>query len=136
MPLIIGVTDAEGLLYQYLSRVSTGESILIEDFTDFVPTEFNFEDGSILTELVALLIRFFYYGDEEPSKDNITQAINLATDFAFAFPSYRTAREYVKTAENPIYFYHFTAITDLSFFRTLDETLAAYNGLYSSKKIF
>lgn len=128
VPFIMGINDAEGLLFQLFSRQANGESLLIEDFNTFVPSEFGIE-GTVLEDLIALVIRDFYYGDVEPSRDNITQAVELTTDYAFAFPCYRTATEYLKTAEDPIYFYYFTTITSLSFLRQMDETVAAFPGL-------
>ncbi|GJQ65576.1 hypothetical protein Trydic_g7674 [Trypoxylus dichotomus] len=128
VPFIIGVNDAEGLLLQLVSRLTTGESVLITDFTAYIPPDLKIESGSKEEELLIHKIKFFYYGEEEPNRDNITGAVNLHTDYQFAFPAYRAALEHLTSALNPIYFYYFTVDAGLNYAKKLDDTTAIFPG--------
>lgn len=107
----------------------TGQNLLITDFTGFIPPDLQIERGSEEEAILADRIKRFYYGDEEPSRDDITQAVQLHTDYTFAYPSYRAAVEHAKTARYPVYFYYFSADTLLNVFKRVEETAANFPGM-------
>lgn len=128
VPFIIGINEADGLLFQFTSAENTGEPLFIDDFSKCIPSEFMLVNETERLNLSEIL-KETYYGGTEPSKYDISEAVSLTTDYAFAFPSYRTVKEYLKTATNDIYFYYFTAITGLNYFKWLDDTIAEFPGL-------
>lgn len=87
---------------------------VISDFTEFIPGDFQLESGSQEETDVIAKMKAFYFGDEEPSQSNTAAGIDLATDFMFGFPSYRSVLLHLETAVHPIYFYLFNAQTSLN----------------------
>ncbi|KAI4462724.1 carboxylesterase [Holotrichia oblita] len=128
MPFVIGHNDAEGLFWHILNKESTGQNITITDFTAYIPPDLQIQPGSEEETIIANRIREFYYGDTEPSPSDITQAIQLITDYRFAYPSYRVAVEHAITAQYPIYFYYFTADTLLNIYKRTEEVAANFPG--------
>ncbi|KAI4462850.1 carboxylesterase [Holotrichia oblita] len=70
----------------------------------------------------------FYYGDKEPSGDDILPAVDLYSDFLFIFPTYRAVIEHIKSSSDPVYIYYFTADTKLNMVKQLLEELQQYPG--------
>lgn len=128
MPFVIGHNNAEGLFRHIPIKLMTGQNITITDFTNFIPPDLQIQPGSEEETIIANRIREFYYGDTEPSPSDITQAIQLITDFTFAYPSYRAAVEHARTAQYPVYFYYFTADTLLNIFKRTEEVAANFPG--------
>nr|QIK02104.1 carboxylesterase 1 [Holotrichia parallela] len=125
---LTGITDAEGLLAQQASLEATGENLLIEDFTYFVPREFEIAPGSEEEAIVSQKIKEFYYGDTEPTRQDIAPAVDLYTDFVFGFPAYRAILEHLQTSTAEMYFYIFSAETDLNFAKQIEPRLQEFPG--------
>ncbi|KAI4462831.1 carboxylesterase [Holotrichia oblita] len=128
VPYLTGFNDLEGLLMETNSLALTGESMLIEDFTEFVPFDLDIVPGSEEERALSQRIKAFYYGDTKPSRDDIMPAVELYSDFIFGFPAYRTALEYIKISSHPIYIYYFTADTSLNFVKAIQPTLRQFPG--------
>ncbi|KAI4462721.1 carboxylesterase [Holotrichia oblita] len=128
MPFVIGHNNAEGLFRHIPIKQATGQNITITDFTDYIPPDLLIQPGSEEETIIANRIREFYYGDTEPSPTDIIQAIQLITDYTFAYPSYRAAVEHVRTAQYPVYFYYFSADTLLNIFKRTEEVAANFPG--------
>ncbi|KAI4462718.1 carboxylesterase [Holotrichia oblita] len=128
VPFVIGHNNAEGLFIHIPVKLMTGQNITITDFTGYIPPDLQIQPGSEEEAIIAARIREFYYGDTEPSPSDITQAIQLITDYTFAFPSYRAAKEHLKTAQYPIYFYYFSSDTLLNIFKRVEEVAANFPG--------
>ncbi|KAK9686593.1 Carboxylesterase family [Popillia japonica] len=111
--LLTGINDLEGLLMEVSALEQTGQSMLIEDFTEFIPEDLEIAAGSEQERALAQKIKNFYYGDNEPTRDNIMPAVDLYTDFLFAFPAYRAVLKHAESV-NDVFFYYFTADTDLN----------------------
>lgn len=135
VPFITGINDQEGLLSEFVSRTVSNESVLITDFTKYIPPELEITSGSTQEKDIADRIKKFYYGDSEPSRTNITGAVNLQTDYLFSFPAHRSVMEHLKTAENPIYFYVFSADTQLNVYKSAVESTAQYPGAMHSDEL-
>lgn len=112
------------------SLALTGESMLIEDFTEFVPFDLNIVPGSEEERALSQRIKEFYYGDTEPSRDDIMPAVELYSDFIFGFPAYRAALEHIKTSSYPIYIYYFTADTSLNFIKAINPSIRQFPGKF------
>ncbi|KAK9719044.1 Carboxylesterase family [Popillia japonica] len=128
VPYVTGFNDLEGLLMETNSLALTGESMLIEDFTEFVPFDLNIVPGSEEERALSQRIKEFYYGDTEPSRDDIIPAVELYSDFIFGFPAYRAALEHIKTSSYPIYIYYFTADTSLNFIKAINPSIRQFPG--------
>lgn len=68
MPLLIGYTDAEGILSIVLGARHNRDPVH-NDFEKLIPHHFNLTRGNEESKQVAAKIREFYYGDKEPSLD-------------------------------------------------------------------
>lgn len=130
---LTGFTDLEGLLLEMMSLLMTGESILIEDFTQFIPEDLKIVPGSEEEDILSQRIKEFYYGDTEPSRDDILPAVALYSDFLFTFPAYRAALQHIKTSTDPVYVYYFTADTKLNIVKQLLEQFQQYPGKLITK---
>ncbi|KAI4462857.1 carboxylesterase [Holotrichia oblita] len=128
VPFLSGFNDQEGLLYEITSIQMMGQSMLIEDFTEFIPEDLEIVRGSEEEELLSQRIKEFYYGDKEPSRDDILPAVDLYSDFLFIFPTYRAVIEHIKSSSDPVYIYYFTADTKLNMVKQLLEELQQYPG--------
>ncbi|KAI4462859.1 hypothetical protein MML48_4g00013629 [Holotrichia oblita] len=95
----------ESLLYESAALASTGQSVLIKDFTAFLP-HLEITPYSEEASAVAQKIKEFSYSNTEPTRDDIIPAVNLCTDFLFDFPAYRAVLEHTK-GHADVYFYYF-----------------------------
>jgi len=123
--LLTGVTNAEGL---YFILDETIGNILEENFSFVVPREFEVESGSEKEAEIAQKIKEFYFGDTEPSREDIEQAVALYTDIVFGYPAYRSVLEHWETLSAPMYFYIFAAETELNFNKQVDPRLWEFPG--------
>ncbi|KAK9719056.1 Carboxylesterase family [Popillia japonica] len=128
VPYLLGVNDLEGLLMELTYLQITGQSMLIEDFTEFIPEDLEIAPGSEEERALSQRIKEFYYGDTEPSRDDLMPAIDLYSDFQFSFPTYRAALEHIKTSPYPVYVYYFTADTVLNFIKAMIPEFRQFPG--------
>lgn len=128
VPYLLGVNDLEGLLMELTYLQITGQSMLIEDFTEFIPEDLEISPGSEEERALSQRIKEFYYGDTEPSRDDLMPAIDLYSDFQFSFPTYRAALEHIKTSPYPVYVYYFTADTVLNFIKAMIPEFRQFPG--------
>ncbi|KRT83147.1 hydrolase [Oryctes borbonicus] len=128
VPFVIGYNNAEGLSRHIVVKTTTGENLTITDFTTFIPTDLGISNDSKEASRVAERIKRFYYGDTEPSPSDITQAVQLVTDYMFAYPSYRAAVEHLRTSQSRVYFYYFTADTVLNRNKHVEEVASKFPG--------
>ncbi|XP_022905788.2 juvenile hormone esterase-like [Onthophagus taurus] len=128
VPMMIGYTDAEGIYFEQLLRGATGEPQPVTDFFAFVPDELGILPGTPEALKLAEEIKEFYQGDVEISPDYMLPFININTDTFFAFPARRAAVEHVKNNEYPVYFYRFSADTELNIFKQRDSISMGFLG--------
>lgn len=50
-----------------------------------------------------------------PGRDDIMPAVDLYSDFLFAFPAYRAVFQHIIPSSYPLYFYYFSTDTELNF---------------------
>lgn len=73
VPLMIGFTSREGMLSEIITKNRYGEVRLVKDFERAVPYMLNMPKGSEMSKKVAERIKHYFYGDTEPSMENIDQ---------------------------------------------------------------
>ncbi|KAI4468874.1 carboxylesterase [Holotrichia oblita] len=121
MPLMVGHTNAEGIGLHFM--------YLYSDPYLLIPNDLGLEKDSDEAKALLQKIYDFYFDGAEPTlQNNELSLINLFTDIWFGYPSIRTASEHVKTAKNSIYFYRFSADTQLNVYKRKDPTVANYSG--------
>ncbi|KAI4468812.1 carboxylesterase [Holotrichia oblita] len=119
VPIIVGYNDAEGIAFQ---SVYTGPSSLI-------PADLGLEkDSNKANELLQSILDFYFDGVEPTLPANLAALVNILTDTWFAYPSRRLTLEHLKTAENPIYFYRFSADTLLNVYKRRIPIIANFPG--------
>ncbi|XP_071053943.1 esterase FE4-like [Onthophagus taurus] len=128
VPMMIGYTDAEGIFYEQSIRNLTGEPQPVTDFFAFVPDELGVLPGTPEALKLADEIKEFYQGDVEISPDFMLPLIHISTDTMFAFPARRAAVEHVKNNEYPVYFYRFSADSELNIFKRRDSISLGFLG--------
>lgn len=72
VPILMGYNSLEAIY----SEITEGGN-LEADFSSQVPSELNLEEGSVEFEEVARRMKEFYYGDEEPTKENIENFVTV-----------------------------------------------------------
>lgn len=73
VPILMGYNSLEAIYYE----ITQGGN-LEADFASQVPAELNLEEGSEEFEEVARRMKEFYYGDEEPTKENIGNFVTVS----------------------------------------------------------
>lgn len=125
VPMIIGYNDAEGIsYYPWFQNISS-----------LLPSDLNLEVGSDEESALIQKIEAFYFTETNTTSNN-TAIINLYTDTYFSYPTYRAATEHFKQANNSIYFYRFSADTNLNVYKLRNEDNAIYAGELSQFSYF
>lgn len=100
-PILSGFTTMEGLLFGY--RYDDDASGMIANFSDFLPTDIEFESTYELNEITAR-IKNYYFQTESPT---LAAHIDYYSDVIFAYPQYVAARMYAENSM-PVYLYLFS----------------------------
>ncbi|KAF5299076.1 hypothetical protein FQR65_LT09434 [Abscondita terminalis] len=112
VPFIIGFTSREGSIADtYAEERKNG--YITKDFEDKIPYTFNILKGSSESKLVANKIKSFYYGDNEPCKQNNNQFYLLEGDTLFEWPTIKSVKEHIAVSSVPIYLYRLSVDTTL-----------------------
>lgn len=125
VPLIIGFTDSEGIGVEQVlkSKYLWNREI---DLFNLIPTELPINrDTTASEEIKRRLIEFYVEDDEGP-----IDLVALFTDVFFGFPAFRTALAHAEKSEKDIFFYKFSADTELNIFRARDKPPAGTTGIY------
>ncbi|XP_015838352.2 esterase B1 isoform X1 [Tribolium castaneum] len=113
VPLIIGYTSSEGILYQLAVRLFKTRPEV--DFGKEIPYDLK------KTQELALKVRKFYFGEGEISR-NGDQMVTLKTDNNFVHGIHRQIA-YMKTANKaPIFLYRMSLETSINLIKTLCTT--------------
>ncbi|KAK5645314.1 hypothetical protein RI129_006614 [Pyrocoelia pectoralis] len=101
VPIIVGYTSREGYFvrYKYKKKQIDG------DFEEEIPFSLNVEKGSEKSKNIAMKIKQFFYGDQEPSTENSNAFYLLQTDNMFVRSIYNTARYHSRSSKFPVYLY-------------------------------
>lgn len=71
VPLMIGFTTREGILGEIIMRDRQGEFKVTTNFEESIPHFLNIPKHSETHKKTAKRIKNFYYGEEEPTLDNV-----------------------------------------------------------------
>lgn len=126
VPILIGYTDAEGILSAiYAAR--GGVEPIHKSFEGFVPSLFGLEKDSNISKQIADKIKKFYYGNKEPSMETLDSYIEvilrklvkipstveifsqlqLESDAYFTHGIHKTVENAVKKSSQPVFLYRF-----------------------------
>lgn len=72
VPMLVGYNDLEGMM----TEIIHGNKIKA-NFENQVPYELNLKEGSEEFKQVARRIKEFYYGDAEPTRENINNYLTV-----------------------------------------------------------
>lgn len=126
VPLIIGYTDAEGILIDLLNNALYGSSKAI-DLEEFLPKTARNLDENTKKEIFTK-IKDFYFDGNEPTINNMDGYIKLISDAWFIYGIQKAAKEYLNKAKSSLYFYRFSMDTKANFVKNLHPKTAAYSG--------
>ncbi|KAI7815249.1 esterase, partial [Rhyzopertha dominica] len=106
VPLIVGYNNAEGLLMEVMLKKEKQQ--LVPNFDLAIPYYLGLKKGS--TEWLELIERMkeFYFGQEEPTTENLDKYVLLVSDAFFIRWAYNTVKIHQETLQAPIYLYRFT----------------------------
>lgn len=82
VPLLIGYNNKEGMLLEMIIK-RKGPMTVITDFEESIPYTLKLAPGSDDSKKIARLIKEFYYGNEEPSLDNIDKYDDVSIEHGF-----------------------------------------------------
>lgn len=118
--MIVGYNDAEGVVFQDL----------YEEPYNLIPADLRLErDSDEANELIQRILDFYFDGSEPVFPADQASLINVLTDTWFAYPSKRLTFEHLENSENPIYFYRFSADTQLNVYKLRYSVLASFPGI-------
>nr|QIK02111.1 carboxylesterase 11 [Holotrichia parallela] len=104
VPFLLGYTSREGML---IELTVPKKHHLLGTFEEAIPYNLRIPKGSHLSLKTAKKIKQFYYGNKEPSLDDMEPLYKLHTDNFFYRGIYMTAKHHSSTSSEPVYFYKF-----------------------------
>ncbi|KAK5647709.1 hypothetical protein RI129_002601 [Pyrocoelia pectoralis] len=114
VPIMIGFTSREGMLFDLLNRIKYGDVKLVTDFETEIPYVMKVQKGSGLSKTISEKIKAFYYGKEVPSNDNINQYYLLKGDNFFVWSTYAAVKHHCSTSQKPVYLYRMSVESTLN----------------------
>ncbi|XP_018324114.1 uncharacterized protein LOC108736254 [Agrilus planipennis] len=108
VPIIIGYSNREGLVYAIYNKLSDGTIQQLPSFEQIIPQWLGYPNGSSESKTIAEQIKRFYYGEEEPCMANVDNLYLLLGDSYFLSGIAFTVRAHVHTSSMPIYLYRFS----------------------------
>ncbi|KAK9746441.1 Carboxylesterase family [Popillia japonica] len=104
VPFLLGYVSREGMLIEV---TVPKDRQLVTDFEEAIPFNLGIPKGSPQSLKTAAKIKEYYYGDKEPSFDDMDTLYKLQTDNFFYRGVYITAKHHAATTSEPVYFYKF-----------------------------
>ncbi|CAH1101525.1 unnamed protein product [Psylliodes chrysocephalus] len=114
IPVIIGYTSLEGLLYEVIRKVRSDAKLPGSLEVD-IPYELNISEKSETAKKIAEEMKQFYYNDKDLSKKNINIRFMLSSDILFLHGIQRTINLLKKYSTTPVYAYKMTVSSPLNF---------------------
>lgn len=116
VPLVIGYNSAEGLMM--LDDQIKKSEFMTKNPSYFVPREIAEKVGAEKLRALGDVLKSFYVGDKEISKDTPVEIVNMQSDIHFTYNTHRFI-QYYKNNNTPIYMYIFDYATELNFMKNL-----------------
>lgn len=79
VPFLLGYLSREGML---IELVTPKDRQLVTDFQEAIPFNLRIPKGTVLSLETAEKIKQYYYGDKQPSLDEIDTLYKVPTDWA------------------------------------------------------
>ncbi|KAG5864740.1 hypothetical protein JTB14_003391 [Gonioctena quinquepunctata] len=117
VPIIIGYTSNEGLLFAAQKEIAKKNNIKIDDkpnMEDFIFPEMKVEKGCTASQQICKKIADFYFQGE-----NAKNQFLLPTDFHFATGIIGSAKNHSETSNQPVYLYRVSLESKLNLFKKL-----------------
>ncbi|KAH9634200.1 hypothetical protein HF086_001402 [Spodoptera exigua] len=111
VPRMYGFTNMDGSVR--FSVFDTWKEMMNEKFSDFLPSELNF-DSEEIKEQVAERVKQFYFGDSPVGDHNFLSYIYYNTDVLFAYPMLKTLSTRVGALEDSIYLFEYSFVDENS----------------------
>lgn len=127
VPLMMGYTSNEGLLKQVFDK-QLGKSTSEIDFQQYIPCDLNIARGSNKSNVVAEILKEFYVGSKQLGNNDMQPEIDIMTDSWFLYGIYTSIRLRLEASKSPIYFYKFSADTELNTFKRINPITAKHPG--------
>lgn len=121
VPIMIGFTSREGMLYEIDTKRLHGEVKFTNNFETFIPCDLNIPKNSELSKRLADKIKCFYYGSEEPSLENIDQCYLIHGDNFFVYSIYNLVKQHIITSDKPIFLYRMSVESKLNIFKRFGQ---------------
>lgn len=127
IPMMIGYASNEGLLKQVFDK-KLGKSSHEIDFLQYIPNDLNIEKDSNISKIIVEKIKQFYVGNKDLQFSDMQPEIDIMTDSWFWYGIYTSIRLRLAASNSPIYFYRFSADTNLNTFKKLNPITAKHPG--------
>lgn len=115
VPVLIGYNSEEGLLYQMIEKMAQTD-LMFTNFEDFIPVTYGIPRGSPKAKEIAARIKKFYYGNEEPSKDNKHIFYKILSDALFVRGTYAVIESTLQHSTEKLFLYRLSLNSELSQF--------------------
>lgn len=135
VPIIIGYNSLEGMVFDIFNIKYTGQSLLISDFSAFIPNDINCKRSSPYSETISKKIQEFYYSHthDDPNLWDKMPIFNLVTD-TFSLRGIDTAvRLHLQTSKMPVFYYRFNLDSRLNIFKRSVGPVTTYSRYAGNK---
>ncbi|GJQ76635.1 hypothetical protein Trydic_g15495 [Trypoxylus dichotomus] len=117
VPLMMGYTSKEGLLFDMRGQVPESESDF--DFEKYVPNFFNVNPGSDSSKSIAEKIKAFYLGNNFTGLNFRDKIYMLRTDTYFMRGIYSSVKHHAVTSPGLVFLYRFSVDAGLNIFKIM-----------------
>lgn len=121
VPIMIGYNNLEGMHWDIYNLLHQGQSKFITDYTTVIPNNLNCLKGSLYSKTLEARIKAAYFGytKDDPCIWDKIPLFDLHTDTFWLRGIYSTIRNHLATSDCPIYFYRFSADSQLNLSKRL-----------------
>ncbi|CAH0406089.1 unnamed protein product [Chilo suppressalis] len=106
-PVLYGFTERDGLFR--INYFDTWKNDMNKNFSEFLPADLTFKDP-IIKELVAEIVKKFYFGNQVIGNDNVLQYVDYFTDVIFAYPMLRSLTLQVNAGNHKMYLHEYSFV--------------------------
>ncbi|XP_018335696.1 uncharacterized protein LOC108744438 [Agrilus planipennis] len=117
VPVMVGYVTREGMLMVARATIRNQEIPMPTDFERYVPYYLNHSRATAKSIETARKIKEFYFGDDEPSNQDVDSLLQLYTDVFFLRGLHVAATEIAKASSFPVFFYRFSVDAGLNWYK-------------------
>lgn len=123
VPLIIGATSEEGLLYYFDVKGDPVAALSDNSFANLLPAELNLTNDSAESKRMVRQMKKFYYGQEStlaPNEENVMRFLDILSDKQFLYGIHLAIKYRTKDVQSAAtYFYRFNFQSDFNALRKM-----------------